>query len=90
MATHRLTQSEIDAGSVTNTATASGGIPDHPAPPKTSTVTTRIEKQTPRLSIEKAVDKTSLSAGETRIGAKLSYGFTVTNTGNVAIKRHID
>ena len=86
MATHRLTQSEIDAGSVTNTATASGGIPDHPAPPKTSTVATRIEKQTPRLSIEKTVDKTSLSAGETRIGAKLSYGFTVTNTGNVAIK----
>lgn len=85
-ATHRLTQSEIDAGSVTNTATASGGIPDHSAPPKTSTVTTRIEKQTPRLSIEKTVDKTSLSAGETRIGAKLSYGFTVTNTGNVAIK----
>ena len=85
-ATHRLTQSEIDAGSVTNTATASGGIPDHSTPPKTSTVTTRIEKQTPRLSIEKTVDKKSLSAGETRIGAKLSYGFTVTNTGNVAIK----
>lgn len=85
-ATHRLTQSEIDAGSVTNTATASGGIPDYSAPPKTSTVTTRIERQTPRLSIEKTVDKTSLSAGETRIGAKLSYGFTVTNTGNVSIK----
>lgn len=85
-ATHRLTQSEIDAGSVTNTATASGGIPGYSAPPKTSTVTTRIEKQTPRLSIEKTVDKTSLSAGETRIGAKLSYGFTVTNTGNVSIK----
>ena len=85
-ATHRLTQSEIDAGSVTNTATASGGIPDYPAPSKTSTVTTRIERQTPRLSIEKTVDKTSLSAGETIIGAKLSYGFTVTNTGNVAIK----
>ena len=85
-ATHRLTQSEIDAGSVTNTATASGGIPDHSTPPKTSTVTTRIEKQTPRLSIEKTVDKKSLSAGETRIGAKLSYGFTVTNTGDVAIK----
>ena len=85
-ATHRLTQSEIDAGSVTNTATASGGIPGYSAPPKTSTVTTRIEKQTPRLSIEKTVDKTFLSAGETRIGAKLSYGFTVTNTGNVSIK----
>lgn len=85
-ATHRLTQSEIDAGSVTNTATASGGIPGHSAPPKTSTVTTRIERQTPRLSIEKTVDKTSLSASETRIGAKLSYGFTVTNTGNVSIK----
>ena len=85
-ATHRLTQSEIDAGSVTNTATAFGGIPDYPLKSKTSTVTTRIERQTPRLSIEKTVDKASLSAGETRIGANLSYGFTVSNTGNVAIK----
>ena len=84
-ATHRLTQSEIDEGSVTNTATASGGIPDHPTKSKTSTVPTKIEKQTPRLSIEKTVDKASLAAGETRIGAKLSYGFTVTNTGNVTI-----
>lgn len=84
---HAVTSGDIDAGTVSNTVTVNGRTIDGSMTTSgKATATTAIERQTPRLSIEKTVDKTSLSAGETRIGAKLSYGFTVTNTGNVAIK----
>lgn len=84
---HAVTSGDIDAGTVSNTVTVNGRTIDGSMTTSgKATATTAIERQTPRLSIEKTVDKTSLSASETRIGAKLSYGFTVTNTGNVAIK----
>ena len=84
---HAVTSGDIDAGTVSNTVTVNGRTVDGSMTTSgKATATTAIERQTPRLSIEKTVDKTSLSTGETRIGAKLSYGFTVTNTGNVAIK----
>ena len=84
---HAVTSGDIDAGTVSNTVTVNGRTIDGSMTTSgKATATTAIERQTPRLSIEKTVDKTSLSTGETRIGAKLSYGFTVTNTGNVTIK----
>lgn len=86
-ATYSLTDSDIARQGVTNTAQASGTdkATGNAVKSNESSVTTSVV-QSAGLSIEKTVDKASLFAGETRIGAKLSYGFTVRNTGNVTIK----
>ena len=75
-ATYTVTQADIDAGSVTNIATAeSGGDTSDP-----DTVT--IEgTQTPELVIEKSTTATSYTAA----GEILTYSYAVTNTGNVTI-----
>jgi len=74
------TQADIDAGSVTNTATATGKAPDGSdvvSPP--SSVTLDADQQ-PSLSLDKSADRTTLVAGQT-----VTYSFLVTNTGNVTI-----
>ena len=80
-ATYILTQADIDAGSLRNTAIATGVPPTGPpveAPP------TEVEIPTPAipaLSIVKSADKKQIvSAGET-----ILYSFVVTNTGNVTV-----
>ncbi|MFJ3956750.1 LPXTG cell wall anchor domain-containing protein [Arthrobacter sp. NPDC090010] len=81
-ATYVLTQADVDAGKVTNTATATG-TPPGDLPPVTSPpseVTVPIDPA-PGMSLVKSADKTELVAGET-----LTYSFVVTNTGNVTLQ----
>ncbi|WP_169795531.1 DUF7507 domain-containing protein [Arthrobacter woluwensis] len=81
-ATYTLTQADVDAGKVTNAATATG-TPPGDAPPVTSSpseVTVPIDP-VPGISLVKSADKTELVAGET-----VTYSFVVTNTGNVTLK----
>ncbi|QTF72461.1 DUF7507 domain-containing protein [Arthrobacter woluwensis] len=81
-ATYTLTQADVDAGKVTNSATATG-TPPGDAPPVTSPpseVTVPIDP-VPGISLVKSADKTELVAGET-----VTYSFVVTNTGNVTLK----
>jgi len=79
-ATYTVTQDDLDAGSVTNIASAeatvSGNLVFAPDAQATSTVVIR-----PGLSIVKTVDEPSFSA----VGDELSYLVTVTNTGNVRV-----
>ena len=83
---HVITDAEINAGSVTNTVTVGGAMPDGSMTTSgRATATTTIEKPAPKLTLEKTVDKESLTADESRIGAKLHYSFKLTNAGNVAI-----
>ncbi|GAB3614731.1 DUF7507 domain-containing protein [Humibacter ginsengisoli] len=80
-ATYKVTQADVDAGSITNTAnvtgTPPGGTPLQPVP--SNTVVVNIPP-TPALSIVKTADVTAAAVGE-----KITYTFTVTNTGNVTI-----
>ena len=74
--TDTITQADIDAGSVTNTASASAGGTS--SAPVSETIDA---EQLPALVIEKSADRTSFAA----LGETVTYNYLVTNTGNVTI-----
>jgi uncharacterized repeat protein (TIGR01451 family) len=80
-ATYTVTQADVDAGTLTNSAkvtgTPPGGTPLDPVP--SNTVTVDIPAS-PALSIVKTADVEAAAVGQ-----KITYTFTVTNTGNVTI-----
>lgn len=85
-ATYRLKQSDIDAGEITNEAVARGYLIDGPnVESNRATVTTPIEQPHPGMSFEKTVDRKQLAGSEAKAGAKLTYSFKISNTGNIAI-----
>ncbi|MFC5731591.1 MULTISPECIES: DUF7507 domain-containing protein [Nocardioides] len=80
-ATYTMTQADIDAGDLTNTATASGNPPSGPrveSPPDTATVVTPDD---PALTVVKTADPDAADA----VGDEITYSFLVTNTGNVTM-----
>jgi uncharacterized repeat protein (TIGR01451 family) len=80
-ASYVLTQADVNAGSVTNTATASAVAPTGPNPvsaPSTATVTIAAN-----ASITLA--KSASVAGTGVAGDTVTYSFLVTNTGNVTV-----
>ena len=79
---YTLTQADIDAGKVDNTASVSGKDPKgNDTKPAESTVTVEL-KQQPKLELEKKADKTEVAKADESV----AYTFTVKNTGNVTVK----
>ena len=81
-ATYIVTQADIDAGSIANTATATGTPPAGVAPPVSppSSATVPVT-QTVALTLSKSANPTTVSAA----GEVVTYTFHVTNTGNVTV-----
>ncbi|MGX9899227.1 DUF7507 domain-containing protein [Arthrobacter sp. SA17] len=84
-----VTENDETAGSVENTATASGTDPDDgPVNSEEDSTSTPVTVPTPVLVIEKTagapVDVNN--SGITDAGDTIRYTFTVTNTGNVPIR----
>ena len=81
-ATYTTTAADVDAGSVSNTATTQGTPPGSTTPvisaPSTATVPA---VQAPGISVVKSASPLVFSQSGTRIG----YSFLVTNTGNVTL-----
>jgi uncharacterized repeat protein (TIGR01451 family) len=76
--TYTVTQAEVNAGSVTNTATASGTVSDpHTVTSNSSSVTVEASNRTTTLSLVKS----SGSVAYTIAGQVISYTYKVTNTG---------
>ncbi|WP_374900932.1 DUF7507 domain-containing protein, partial [Brucella endophytica] len=85
-ATYTPTQADINAGSVVNTATATGTPPvGDPVPSNPSTATVPPD-QTPGLTIDKeGVLNDKDGDGLIDLGETISYTFLVTNTGTVTL-----
>ncbi|MFE7198068.1 DUF7507 domain-containing protein [Microbacterium oxydans] len=80
-ATYVLTQADVDAGSVSNSATATG-VPPTGTPPVSPPSTTEVPVDpAPGVSIVKSATPETM----TSVGQTLSYSFVVTNTGNVTL-----
>ncbi|MEQ6204566.1 hypothetical protein ABMC88_16115 [Sulfitobacter sp. HNIBRBA2951] len=75
---YAVTQADIDAGQIDNTATASAD--GTTSEPSTATI---LALQTPSLELDKTADP--VAAVDFVTGAVVSYTFTTTNTGNVTI-----
>ncbi|WP_157754230.1 DUF7507 domain-containing protein [Lysobacter capsici] len=86
--TYTITADDVTAGSVDNTATASGTPPGGPlttsAPSSTSTPTTAVN---PQLTLVKTAGAPTTNLGAnasvTDAGDTIGYTFVITNTGNV-------
>ncbi|HWR84860.1 MAG TPA: isopeptide-forming domain-containing fimbrial protein, partial [Rhodoglobus sp.] len=82
-ATYTLTQADVDAGSVSNTATATADAPGSVTDPASDASTAVVTiPAAAGLSLEKTVSETTTAdeAGET-----VTYLFDVSNTGNVTV-----
>ncbi|OAN38065.1 beta strand repeat-containing protein [Microbacterium sp. H83] len=80
-ATYTVTQSDVDAGSVANTATATGAPPRGAAVTATAPSTVRIAA-VPSIAVSKTGSVTSGSGG---VGSEITFVFTIRNSGNVSL-----
>ena len=81
---YTLTQEDIDAGQVGNTATTYGTPPvGDPVTDDGSTVT--YITQVPSIQLEKSGVVNAGGDGVAQVGETITYTFTVTNTGNVTL-----
>ncbi|MBF4625759.1 LPXTG cell wall anchor domain-containing protein [Clavibacter sp. VKM Ac-2872] len=81
-ATYTLTQADIDAGKVTNTATSTGTPPGNTPPPTSPPSTVEFPGDpAPSLTTVKTADREQVTAA----GQVITYSFLITNTGNVTL-----
>lgn len=85
-ATYRLTQDDIDAGFVKNSAIARAKTPTDVDVKSNKSSHTVTIVGSPSLSIEKKVDRESVSGTKSELRkTELTYSFTVTNTGTTTV-----
>src|SRR5690606_41087417 len=78
--TYTISQDDMNAGSVENTATALGSAPDNSTVSATATETISGSQQ-PGLTLTKAASPTTFSSA----GQQITYTIEVENTGNVTM-----
>lgn len=83
-ASYSLTQADVDAGTVSNTASASAVSPEGAGVTGEDSTATVSGQGTSGMSLAKEVNQ--ISAEDYKAGAKLVYTFTVTNTGDLTIR----
>ncbi|HYF74779.1 MAG TPA: hypothetical protein VD864_18270 [Nocardioides sp.] len=83
--TYTLTQADVDAGKVDNTATVTGTPPTGPPVTDGDTVSTPVPKL-PAIELDKTGSAINDNDGNgPDAGDTVTYGFKVTNTGNVTL-----
>ncbi len=86
-ASYTITQADVDAGSVINTATSSGTTPDGGTVTSTADTTTTPTSADSGLLLDKQVTGQDDVNGNGRVdaGDTIAYDFVVTNTGTVTL-----
>ncbi|SFL45773.1 conserved repeat domain-containing protein [Loktanella salsilacus] len=82
-ATYSVTQQDLDAGQVVNTATANGTGPLGGAVPPVTTSLRVDAQRLPALTMDKVAE--TIAPEDFAPGLPVDYTYTVTNTGNVTI-----
>lgn len=77
--TYTITQADVDAGRVVNTATVTGTSPSGDQVTDTDDATYPVEQE-PELTVDKQP-----AVGTIEVGNEISYPITVTNTGNTTL-----
>lgn len=80
-ATYVVTQADVDAGTITNTATAEGLTPGGNPAVSESSAAAVVAEQVPSLDLVKSADAEKATAA----GQVVNYTFALTNTGNVTL-----
>ena len=85
-ATYSVTQADIDSGTITNTATASGDDPDG-NPVDDSDMETVVPPQNPSIDLVKSLQSNADEdgSGTVTLGDTLTYSFVATNDGDVTL-----
>lgn len=82
-ATYTITQADVDAGGVTNSATGNGVPPT--GEPEQPTVEEEVPiETTPAIGIDKSAELADGAVGQA--GDEVTYTFVVTNTGDVTLR----
>lgn len=79
---YQVTQADVDAGEVVNTAVATANLGSTPVISNSSSATLEIER-TPGLSLVKSA--APAAPADFHAGETITYSFVITNTGNVTI-----
>ena len=80
--THTVTQDDVDAGKIDNTATATGKDPKGNEVTDDATATVTTVAADAKLTVE----KTASPESGVGVGGKVTYTVKVTNSGNVTVK----
>ncbi|HSN54682.1 MAG TPA: hypothetical protein VLT32_08415, partial [Candidatus Sulfomarinibacteraceae bacterium] len=80
-ASYTISQADLDAGSVTNTAQGFGQFGDQMVPSNEDSETVTTDNQNPALTLDKTADPMTYSA----VGDVISYSYELTNSGNVTL-----
>ncbi|SDU92300.1 conserved repeat domain-containing protein [Microlunatus sagamiharensis] len=83
-ATYTTTQADLENGTVRNTASAAATTTYGAAVTSPDVAATVTATRSPALTVVKTASPTTVPAA-TALGSVVTYGFTVTNSGNVAV-----
>ena len=83
--TYLVTQADVDAQTLSNTATATGSNPQGATVTDDGSITHPLAAPTPAVTVVKSLSQGEPDSAFSAVGQAVTYVMTVTNTGNVTL-----